>query len=108
MKARPNESVFIGHVKALRPQPDGWGAEMDLVVMNNLSEAGQDFVQSKAGDSLTMFVPDPKGIAAGDRVRVTATLNAGPGGEKVVARSIERDGPGTAPGSGPSSSKHRA
>lgn len=91
MRVRPNESVFIGHVKALRPQPDGWGAEMDLGVVKNLSEEGQDFVQSKPGDDVTVFVPNPKGIAKGDRVKVTATLNAGPTGGAVVARSIEPD-----------------
>lgn len=88
MQVRPNESIFIGKVKALRPKADGWGADMDLGIVQNLSAAGQDFVQSQAGEDLTLFVPNPKGIAEGDRVRVTATLNAGPTGSAVVAKSV--------------------
>lgn len=91
MQVRPNESVFIGNIKALRPQADGWGAEIDLGIVKNLSDAKQDFVQCKPGEDITVFVPNPKGIAEGDRVRVTATLNAGPTGGAVVARSIVPD-----------------
>jgi len=91
MQVRPNESVFIGNIKALRPQADGWGAEIDLGILKNLSDAQQDFVQCKPGEDLTVFVPNPSGISKGDRVRVTATLNAGPTGGAVVARAIEKD-----------------
>ena len=90
MQIKPNCTLLEAFVRAVLPQPDGWGVEVDLEVLSNLSpEASADFIRSAQGDRLTAFWARSEPLTIGERVRAQLTLHAGPDGEKAVIQSID-------------------
>jgi len=89
---QPNKTVVSGRVRAIRPEPDGQGAELELEVLANESPAAErDFLRPAPGSVLTAFAADaPRDVRERDLVRVEACLLAGPGGGRAVIESIER------------------
>ena len=85
---KPNKTVLRVKVRAIRPEPDGWGAEVDLEVAENLSPEN-DFVRPSPGSVLTAFAAEPDQLHVGDSVRVSASLAAGQFGGRVVIESIK-------------------
>jgi hypothetical protein len=88
---QPNKTVVSGRVRAIRPEPDGRGAEVELEVLANESpSAERDFLRPAPGSVLTAFAAEPpSGLRERDLVRVEASLLAGPGGGRAVIESIE-------------------
>jgi hypothetical protein len=94
MQIKPNRTVLEGLVREIRPQPDGWGADVDLDVLSNLSpEASEDFLRSSHGDCLTAFWARSEPLQVGETIRAQLTLHGGPGGQRAVIQSIERVAP---------------
>jgi hypothetical protein len=91
MLVKPNSTTLRGTVKAIRPEPDGWGVEIDLQIDRNESESSPtDFIRPEPGSVLRVFAAEPGGLSVGDVLRAETTLNAGPFGGRVVLRSFER------------------
>lgn len=91
MQIRPNQTVLEGFIRGVRPETDGWGVEVVMDVLSNVSPQGtDDFIRSGPGDQVTAFYarPEPPGI--GEKVRAQLTLHGGPGGERAVIQSFER------------------
>jgi hypothetical protein len=90
MLVRPNRTLLQARVLAIRPERDGWGAEVDLEVVRNESESPEeDFLRPAAGSTVTAFAAEPARLQVGSRVRVQASLIAGPAGGRVVLESVE-------------------
>jgi hypothetical protein len=91
MQVRPNTTVVRGKVAAIRPEADGWGAEVDLRVDQNESpNSEEDFLRPAEGSILKLFASEPDKIRVGDVVRAEAALSAGPTGERAVIRSVKK------------------
>ena len=89
MMAQPNETVLEGTVEAVRPQADGWGAEVDFKVNRNVSQGdAKDFLQPRPGRVMTLFAT-ASNIAVGQSLRVQTRLLAGPFGERAVIERAE-------------------
>ena len=100
MQVRPNKSNVRGKVTAIRPEPDGWGAEVELEVTRNETPASReadDFVRPTAGSTLKAFYAEPGAIQVGDDIRAEARLNAGPTGGRVVLHAVEKAGGESSP-----------
>ena len=90
MHVKPNKTVVRGKVSAIRPEPDGWGAEVHLQVEQNESpDPEADFLRPAEGSILKVFTPEPDKIRVGQVVRAEACLNAGPTGGRAVLQSVE-------------------
>ena len=90
MLVKPNQTVLRARVQEVRPGPDGFGAEIQLLVLENESSSSdRDFLRVAEGTSLPVFYSRPAGVQAGDEVRVTASLNAGPSGGRTVIENLE-------------------
>jgi hypothetical protein len=90
MLVKPNKTVVRGTVRAIRREPDGWGAEVDLEVDRNESPSSDlDFLRPAAGSVLKVFAAEPEKLHVGDRVRIQASLAAGPFGGRAVIESVE-------------------
>lgn len=90
MLVKPNRTLLRGKVRAIRPEADGWGAEVDLEVEENLSASeDEDFLRPQPGALLTVFAAEPGRLRVGDAVRVQASLNAGPFGGRAVLETVE-------------------
>ena len=91
MLVRPNQTVVEGTVKAIRPQPEGWGAEIDLEVQRNLSPVPEDdFLKPQPGRTLTAFSVEPHTLRVGEAVRLRLALLAGPRGGAPLSRLSNR------------------
>lgn len=89
MQVKPNHTIMQGRVRAIRPEADGWGAHVDLLVMRNESPSqDEDFLRPAPGSVLTAFSAEPKNLKEGDLVRVRASLLAGPFGSRAVLESV--------------------
>lgn len=90
MLIKPNASVLEGTVRSVRPEADGWGAEVELTVRRNLTPVtGTDLLRPTPGESLRAFFADPEAVKVGDEVRVEASLVADEHGGRNVIRSLE-------------------
>lgn len=89
MQIKPNKTLLKGRVRAIRPEADGWGADVDLVVLENKSLSKKnDFIRPELGSILTAFTSEPEKLAVGDEVKVQATLRADAFGERTVLESV--------------------
>ncbi len=94
MRVKPNETVVQAQVVAIRPEPDGRGAEVDLrIISNESSTPGRDFLQPEPGSVLTAFSAEPEQVGVGTHVRAVLSLNAGPFGSRTVIRSAQTTAP---------------
>jgi hypothetical protein len=89
MLIKANSTPVEAEVKAVRPRPDGWGADVDLEVRRNLAAADEDFLRPRPGDVLTAFSAEPHLLRAGQAARLRLSLLAGPGGGRTVIESAE-------------------
>ncbi len=90
MLAKPNTTVVEGKVGAIRPHADGWGADVDLEVLRNVSpNKASDFLSPEPGRTMTVFTAEPQQLHVGDRVRARLSLLAGPGGGRTVVEAVE-------------------
>lgn len=90
MHVKPNKTVVRGRVKKIVPEPDGWGATVELEVLRNESPSqAEDFLRPKPGTVLSAFFAEPDKLHAGDLVLVQASLAAGPFGGRAVVESVE-------------------
>jgi hypothetical protein len=89
MRIKPNRTVVRGRVRAIRPEPDGYGAELELEVLANESPSpDEDFLRPAPGSRLKAFLADPEQVKLDDEVRVLAVLVAGPRGGRAVIESV--------------------
>ena len=89
MRIKPNRTVVRGRVRAIRPEPDGYGAELELEVLANESPSpDEDFLRPEPGSVLCAFLADPELVRVDAEVRVGACLVAGPGGGRAVIESV--------------------
>jgi hypothetical protein len=91
MQVRPNKTVVKGEVCSIRPEPGGWGAEIDLRVLRNESPSqDEDFLRPDEGSILKLFTSElTHGMRVGEIVRAVARLNAGPTGSRAVLQKVE-------------------
>ena len=90
MQVRPNKTIVRGKVQAIRPEPDGWGAEFDLHVESNESLShDDDFLRPVAGSILKVFSAEPEKIRVGETIVAEASLNAGPTGGRAVLEDFK-------------------
>ena len=93
MQVKPNQTVVEGKVTDVRPSADGWGADVDLEVLRNLSPAREsDFIRPEPGNKLTVFAAEPQHLPKGGKCRVRLTLLGGPHGGRPVVESAEPAG----------------
>jgi hypothetical protein len=91
MQARPNKTVFSGMVREICPEPDGWGAMVNLEVMKNESPCpDDDFLRPAEGSTLKAFTPEPERLKVGDVIRAQAQFNAGPTGGRAVLQDVKK------------------
>lgn len=90
MHTKPNSTRLTGRVAAIRPEADGWGAEVDLDVLSNDTPSPDgDFIRPQGGQKLTAFYTRPDDLKVGDVVRAEASLSGGPTGSRAVLRSVQ-------------------
>lgn len=90
VRVHSNQTILRGRVKAIRPERDDRGAEIDLEVLSNETiSPKEDFLRPVEGDTLTAFLAEAPRVKVGDHVRAFATLQAGPTGQRTVLRSLE-------------------
>jgi hypothetical protein len=89
MQVMPNQTVLQGRVRAIRPEADGWGANIELLVVQNESPSEQnDFLRPTSGTVLNVFTAEPEQLQVGNLIRAQVTLLAGPFNERVVLESF--------------------
>ena len=89
MQVRPNQTVLQVRVRAIRPEADGWGATIELLVAHNESPSEQDdFLRPAPGTVLNVFTAEPEQLQVGKLIRAYVTLLAGPFGERTVLESF--------------------
>jgi hypothetical protein len=89
MLIKPNRTILKGRVRAIHPEPDGWGASVELlVVQNESSSEDEDFLRPAPGSVITAFSAEPNKLKVGELVRVQASLLAGPFGGRTVLESV--------------------
>lgn len=90
MKVKPNLTVIEGVIRAIRPDPGGYGLNVEIEVSRNVSPAeGEDFLKPKPGELLALFTPEAPSAKAGQRVRVQARLLGGPFGQRSILDQLE-------------------
>ena len=93
MLVKPNKTILRARVRAVRPERDGPGRELDLdVTENRTHKADEDFLKPQPGASLTLYSTESDPLAPGDLIEVEATLLAGPFGERAVTQRVKRLG----------------
>ncbi|MCA9154740.1 MAG: hypothetical protein KDA38_08125 [Planctomycetales bacterium] len=93
MNTKPNQTKLRGTIREIRPQPDGWGAEVDIEVEANVSpQADQDFLRPKSGSVMRFFASEPDRLNVGELVQATARLAFGPFGERAILEAWEQVG----------------
>ncbi|MGQ0600377.1 MAG: hypothetical protein ACT4QE_01620 [Anaerolineales bacterium] len=91
MRVKPNQTVLRGRVQAIHPEEDGWGANVDLLVVENETPSDEaDFLRPAPGSVIQAFVAEPKKLKVGGLFRVHASLLAGPFGGRTVVESFRR------------------
>jgi hypothetical protein len=89
MLVKPNRTLLRGRVRAIRPEPDGVGAEVEIEVLANESPSpDEDFLRPEPGSLFCAFLADPELLRVDAEVRVGACLVAGPGGGRAVIESV--------------------
>jgi hypothetical protein len=89
MLIKPNHTIVEGRVRAIRPEADGWGADVDLLVTRNESPSHDaDFIRPAPGSLLTAFSAEAEKLKVGDVIRARASLLAGPFGGRTVLESV--------------------
>lgn len=89
MRVKPNRTSLKGKIRAIRPEADGWGAEIELLVTRNESASSErDFLQPEPGTTMNFFYAEPAKLKVGDEVAAQATLMAGPFGSRAVLQEV--------------------
>ncbi|HEX8998958.1 MAG TPA: hypothetical protein VGB07_03595 [Blastocatellia bacterium] len=89
MLIKPNRTIFTGHVRAIRPEADGWGANVELLVEQNESASREeDFLRPEPGTVLIVFAAEPDKLQVGEHIRAEVTLHAGPFGNRTVLETV--------------------
>lgn len=88
MLTKPNQTLVVARVEAIRPDPGGWGTEVVLRVQANESHAAEsDFLRPAPGSTLRVFAAAPGELQVGDGVRAALRLQADAfGGRTVLER----------------------
>jgi len=90
MQLRPNVTLVKGRVESVTRCADGWGAEVELEVTENVSTARErDFIRPPLGQRLKVFTADPELLPAGATMQVQLSLLGGPQGSRPVVESAE-------------------
>jgi hypothetical protein len=89
MLIKPNKTILKGRVRAIRPEPDGWGAEIELLVEQNESPSEEeDYLRPAPGAVLNVFTAEPDKLQVGDLIRAELALQAGPFGGRTVLEAV--------------------
>lgn len=90
MHLAPNKTIVEGLVERVTPSPDGFGCEVQLSVKSAKAARGfKDFLGTRKGERVDIFVANAKDIRTGKLYRFTTTLLGGPGGERAVAEKTK-------------------
>jgi hypothetical protein len=91
MLVKPNKTVLFGKVNAIRPEPDGLGAEIEVEVSENNSPIeDEDFLKVKPGDVMKLYSTEPEKLNVGDNIQGQASLLAGPFGGRAILESVRK------------------
>ena len=91
MYVKPNETVVVGRVISVQPDPGGAGVNVQLEVRSNESpQPENDFVRPKSGQVIEAYSADLGELARGSMVEAHLALAAGPFGERILVRSANR------------------
>ncbi len=91
MLAKSNKTILRGKISAIRPDPDGQGAEIELEVAENKSlEVEKDFLKTKSGEITNLYFTEPEKLKVGDVIQAQATLLAGPFGGRAVIEKVKK------------------
>ena len=94
MLVKPNRTVLLGKVMAIRPEPDGFGAGIELAISENRSAEGNlDFIKTKPGEVVELFFTEPNKLKIGDTIQANASLSAGPFGGRAVIEEMRKVSP---------------
>lgn len=86
MQLAPNKTIVEGRVERITPSPDGFGCAVELSVDSAKPAKGfKDFLGTKKGQKVEIFIANPKDIRKGRSYRITTTVLGGPRGERAVA-----------------------
>lgn len=89
MQVKPNQTILQGRVCAIRPEADGWGADVELLVVENESPSEEeDYLRPAPGAVIKAFSAEPDKLKVGDLIRARASLLAGPFGGRTVLESV--------------------
>jgi hypothetical protein len=89
MIAKPNKTELKGTVRAVRPEADGVGAEVELEVLENTTPAPEDdFLRPQAGSIVKAHFAKPESVKVGQTVHAAVSLSGGPFGQRAVIRSV--------------------
>lgn len=93
MQIKPNRTMMQATIKEIVPDPDGFGANLEVLVERSEAAPGfEDFIGAQPGATLTIFAPDIALIELGDSYALTTSLLGGPDGERVVLERAEKVG----------------
>lgn len=91
MRIKPNRSVIEGRVESISPAPDGYGANVAIVVEKAEPAKGyEDFLKAAPGSVVTVFAAEPEAVEEGKTYRLTTSVLGGPRGERVVLEKAQR------------------
>ena len=90
MNVRPNETRVTATVRQVSARADGRGYDVDLEITDNQSpNPDEDFLQVKSGERIQVFSAAKGELTAGQQIRATLALSAGPFNQQTILRSSE-------------------
>lgn len=92
MQVKPNKTIVAARLKNYAPASDGYGGNVELEVLENISPKPEDdFLQPAPGTVLRAFTAQPeKSLPIGRDVTAELTYIGGPGGGRAVLQLIRR------------------
>lgn len=90
MLIKPNSTQLRAEVIAVRPLPDDPAFEVDVRVIDNVSEPERDLIKPTRDQRLTLYGRRATSVVPGDLVDAEVELLAGPFGERVIYRRLDK------------------
>jgi len=91
MLVKPNSTRLRGKVVAVRNESNGSSAELDVLVIENLSSSPEtDFLKPTPDQTITLYRRGVYDVAVGDLIEAEAELRAGPFGQRIIGRNVAK------------------
>ena len=89
MLIHPNQTILEGIVTSFAPAVGGFGNDVEMEVVTNLTPDPQtDVVRPEIGSSLKLFAPRPEKMRVGKPVRVRVATVGDSQGERTVLQEV--------------------